>query len=166
MMHILYAVIAIALTCLVTFGGVSYIRAEAPVRAVASRSLTGQYEAILLGITAYRNENNGIAPHNMNSFSGFLPNGSVPSFGTASEGFDWSLVKIDGDQSPILCLTIDTAQAARFDAAATFARETHRRGGGRVHVSIGETCGEGQPFDDGSAPSPTAGTVVLTIRGF
>ncbi|MBY3433139.1 hypothetical protein HFN89_02950 [Rhizobium laguerreae] len=165
MMHILYAVIAIALTCLVTFGGISYISAEAPVRAVASRGLTSQYEALLLGISAYRNENNGIAPRTIESFSGFLPNGNIPSFGTAEQGFEWSVARLDGEVPPVLCLTVDTAQSARFDSAALFAREVLRRGGGRIAVSVGAACGEGQPFDDASA-SPAVGVAVFTIRGF
>jgi hypothetical protein len=165
MMHILYAVIAIALTCLVTFGGVSYIRAEAPVRAVASRGLTSQYEALLLGISAYRNENNGITPRTIESFSGFLPNGSIPTFGTASEGFDWSFERLQGEQSPVLCLKIDDAKDTRFGSAAMFAREVLRRGSGRVSVVVGEACGEGQAFDDASKPS-SDGVAVLTIRGF
>ncbi|MCS4089865.1 hypothetical protein [Rhizobium sp. BK176] len=165
MMHILYAVIAIALTCLVTFGGVSYIHSEAPVRAVASRALTGQYEAILLGVSSYRTENNGIAPQSIEAFSGFLPNGAVPSFGAPSQGFDWSMAKLDGEQSPALCLQVDTSQIAHFDSASMFARETLRRGNGRVTVTVGAACGEGQAFDGVSAP-PAGGVVVFTIRGF
>ncbi|MCV9963794.1 hypothetical protein OIU34_18110 [Pararhizobium sp. BT-229] len=165
MMHILYAVIAIALTCLVTFGGVNYMRADAPVRVVASRGLSGQYEALLLGISAYRNVNNGITPKDVASFSGFLPNGSVPSFGTASEGFEWTVEKPEGETGPVLCLKVDATLDVRFEAAAMFAREALRRGGGRISVAIGNACGEGQPFTDGSAP-PGNGTAFLTIRGF
>lgn len=165
MMHILYAVIAIALTCLVAFGGVSYIHSEAPVRAVASRGLTGQYEAILLGVSSYRTENNGLMPQSIESFSGFLPNGAIPSFGTASQGFEWSMAKLDGEQSPVLCLKVDTSKIAHFDSASMFARETLRRGNGRVDVTVGAACGEGLPFDEVSAP-PGAGIAVFTIRGF
>lgn len=166
MMHILYAVIAIALTCLVTFGGVSYMRAEAPIRAVASRGLTGQYEALLLGISAYRNVNNGITPKDLDSFSGFLPNGGVPSFGTASEGFNWTVQTPETGTSPVLCLEIDTKLDVRFDSAAMFAREALRRGGSRVSVSIGDACGEGQPFTDNSGPPTDGRPVFLTIKGF
>jgi hypothetical protein len=165
MMHILYAVIAIALTCLVTFGGVSYMRADAPVRAVASRGLTGQYEALLLGISAYRNVNNGIMPKDINSFSGFLPNGDIPSFGTAAEGFKWTVETPNGEMVPVLCLEVDAKLDVRFDSAAMFAREALRRGGGRVSVSVGTECGAGQPFTDNSAP-PSEGVAFLTIRGF
>lgn len=166
MMHILYAVIAIALTCLVTFGGVSYMRAEAPIRAVASRGLTGQYEALLLGISAYRNVNNGITPKDVDNFSGFLPNGAVPSFGTASEGFNWTVETPDGEALPVLCLEIDTNMDVRFESAAIFAREALRRGGDRVSVSIGDACGEGQPFTDNSASPMDGRPVFLTIKGF
>ncbi|MDW9478740.1 hypothetical protein GOB57_08485 [Sinorhizobium meliloti] len=165
MMHILYAVIAIALTCLVTFGGVSYMRAEAPVRAVASRGLMGQYEALLLGISAYRNANNGISPKNLDSFSGFLPNGSVPSFGTASEGYDWTVETRGGEESPVLCLKIDAEKEVRFESAAMFARDALRRGGGRVSVSVGGACGEGVAFTDDAVP-PESGAAFLTMRGF
>jgi hypothetical protein len=165
MMHILYAVIAIALTCLVTFGGVSYIHSEAPVRAVASRALTGQYEAILLGVSSYRNENNGVVPQSIEAFSGFLPNGAIPSFGTSSQGFEWSMERIEGEQSPVLCLKVDTSQIAHFDSAAMFARETLRRGNGHVSVRVGADCGEGYVFDDASQP-PASRIAVFTIRGF
>lgn len=165
MMHILYAVIAIALTCLVTFGGVSYMRAEAPIRALASRGLTGQYEALLLGISSYRNANNGITPKDFDSFSGFLPNGDVPSFGTAAEGFKWTVETLNGEPAPVLCLEVDAKMDVRFDSAAMFAREALRRGGGRVSVSVGDACGEGQPFSDSSVP-PSDGPVFLTVRGF
>ncbi|MCZ7861607.1 hypothetical protein O9X98_09355 [Agrobacterium salinitolerans] len=166
MMHILYAVIAIALTCLVTFGGVSYMRAEAPIRAVASRGLTGQYEALLLGISAYRNVNNGITPKDLDSFSGFLPNGGVPSFGSASEGFVWTVQTPDNERSPVLCLEVDSKMDVRFDSAAIFAREALRRGGGKVSVSIGDACGEGQPFNDNAVPPADGSHAFLTIKGF
>lgn len=165
MMHILYAVIAIALTCLVTFGGVNYMRADAPVRVVASRGLSGQYEALILGISAYRSVNNGITPKDVASFSGFLPNGSVPSFGTASEGFEWTVEKPEGESAPVLCLKVDATLDVRFESAAIFAREAVRRGGGRITVDVGGECGEGQPLADGSAP-PADGPAFLTIRGF
>jgi hypothetical protein len=165
MMHIIYAVIAIALTCLVTFGGVSYMRADAPIRAVASRGLTGQYEALLLGISAYRTANNGVTPKDVASFSGFLPNGTIPSFGVASEGFTWSVERPEGAVNPVVCLKVDTTLDVRFEVAAIFARETLRRGGGRIAVELGDECGIGQPFVDHAAP-PVSGTAFLTIRGF
>jgi hypothetical protein len=164
MMNILYAVIAIALTCLVTFGGVSYMNADAPVRAVASRGLMGQYEAILLGVSAYRSENNGISPSSIDSFSGFLPNGYIPSFGTASEGFTWTIERPSAALMSVLCLRVDASMEARYRSAEMFAREALRRGGGRISISIGPACGMGVTFDGVSAP-PASGLVFLTIMG-
>lgn len=165
MMHIIYAVIAVALTVLVTFGGVSYMRADAPVRIITSRGLVGQYEAILLGVSAYRSENNGLTPKNLESFSGYLPNGKVPSFGIASEGFDWTLERPAGSASPAICLKVDLREETRLASASVFAMEAIRRGGEKTSVTVGESCGSGLPFVEGPVTA-SGSTVYFTMKGF
>lgn len=165
MMHIIYAVIAIALTCLATFGGVSYMRAEAPTRVVSSRGLMGQYEAILTGIASYRNANNGIYPDSLERFAGYLPNGTIPSFGTAAEGYEWEIVQPNAELSPVVCLTVDTSMSVRYEAATIFTMDAIRRGGGRVNITVGDACGAGVPFTEGM-DAPQSDRAFFTLRGY
>jgi hypothetical protein len=163
MMHIIYAVMAIALICLVTFGGVSYINPDAPTRAVASRGLVAQYEAIHSGITSYRSVNNGITPDSIELFKGFLPHGGVPSFGAADEGFRWTLRKVENEDLPVLCLEVSTQDEAKLGAALNFAREIERRTS--ADISMGASCGQGAHFEEAVA-AVIPDQPVFTIRSF
>ncbi len=162
-MNIIYVVMAISLTCLVAFGGISYINPDAPIRAVASRGLVAQYEAIHSGIVAYRSSNNGITPDAIALFKGFLPQGDIPSFGPAYNGYGWSMSVPQGETRPVICLTVNDSSEAKIQSSLAFATEIERRSSAKV--SLGGTCGDNTPFAQVVvADIPTV--PVLTIRGF
>lgn len=163
MMHILFAVIAIALTCLVTFGGVSYIKTDMPARAVTSRGLVAQYEALMSGVVSYRSVNNGITPDSVEKFEGFLPGGEIPNFGSSDNGYGWTLSKPEGETSPVICLSVTNPTEARYASARQVAVEVERRSA--ATVSVGDMCGGGVPYAGAAVPGEST-DVVFTVRGF
>lgn len=163
MMNILFAVMAIALTCLVTFGGLNYINHDAPTIAVTTRSLTAQYEVIISGVTSYRMVNNGITPDSVKRFEGFLPSGKVPGFGAGDDGYTWTVEAPQGESAPVICLSVTDAVDFRMASVKQLAVEIERRGRGKVF--IGPSCGEGVPHSE--VPSADRNqNIVLTIRNF
>jgi hypothetical protein len=162
MMHIIYAVIGIALTVLVTFGGVSYFAADTPIRIVAAKSLDAQYDLLKAAVVSYRNTNNGLYPQNDDQIAGLLPGGKMPDAGAASRGYEWSLRKVDAYAHPVICLTVDTGNTGSRSATQTFVRDLIAHD--KVTVTLGEGCGEGAVLAD-MATMP-AGKFTLTVSGY
>lgn len=162
MMHVIYAVIGIALTVLVTFGGVSYFAADAPVRVVAARSLDAQYEVLKAAVVSYRNTNNGLNPKEMRHIAGILPGGQVPIAGAASQGYGWDLRMVDAYPNPVICLAVDTEKTGSTSATATFVKELVANG--EADAVVGNACGEGEAVTS-TTQLPT-GAFTITLSGY
>lgn len=163
MMQIIYVVMAIALLSLVTLGGVSYFSSDAPLKALTSRGLVAQYETITAGIVSYRTANNGITPGSLDQFIGFLPEGRVKPFGPSARKFEWSVETPEGQQEPVICLTLVDPGKADRASVNQFAAEVLKRE--NVDITIGENCGVGAGFDE-TEPTTYGETAVVTVRGF
>jgi len=168
-MHILYAVMAIALTVLVTFGGINYINADGPVRVVQTNGLMGQYEALVSAVTTYRNSNNGVEPADMRSFKGLLPKGGIPRFGAAAESYVW-LVSRDGtDGKPAMCLRVTGGERIALQSARQYAAEMARR---HPHVTVVEghtlNCkvADGDAEAEADDETATGNDVYFTLKGY
>lgn len=147
MMQVIYAIISISLAVLLTYGGLNYMNTETPVRAVMSRGVYAQYEAIVSGVASYRLENHGISPSTLDDFEGYLPHGEIPKFGIASQAFSWSVQPdaAGGAVKTDVCLHIENARPATLASAATFTDDLKRRSG--IVPLFGDACGSGLSGD-------------------
>lgn len=80
MMALLVVVMAIALSAVVVFGGVSYFSHDLGMRTETAAVVKANYETLVSGVLNYKSVNNGLMPATMEQLSGFLPNGRVPQF--------------------------------------------------------------------------------------
>lgn len=97
MMSLLIVILAITLSALVVFGGVSYFSHDFGIRTEASTILKANYETIVSGIMNYRTVNNGMMPETIDLIAGYLPFGKIPQFpryNVSSQPYLW---KIEGD---------------------------------------------------------------------
>lgn len=101
MMALIVVVMAIALSALVVFGGVSYYSHDIGVRTETAAVVRANYEALVSGVLNYKSVNNGLMPENIEQLAGFLPNGKIPQFPKYSRDVQPYQWKIEGDH---LCL--------------------------------------------------------------
>jgi hypothetical protein len=164
MMNIIYVVMAVGLTVLVTFGGINYINTDVPLRAATSRTLVAQYELILSGVASYKSVNNGIAPTSLDQFKGMLPGGDIPTYSANSKGaWTWSVERSEESPNELaICLAIAPEQAKYVEAVMQFVDTIRQRSD--VEVVGGAECGAGDAIDEVVIPSSSG--IVLTIKGF
>lgn len=158
MMQIIYVVIAIGLSAILMFAGVSYFNPNAADKAMTSRALAGQYETIKAAVKTYSGVNNGVVPADMSAFKGFMPGGDVPSFGTKADPFSWSEVKSDNGK-PLVCLRVDASRPYAVDAALAFAADEARKG---ESVFMDVACVSTTPFVQGAQP-PEGQAVFINL---
>jgi hypothetical protein len=97
MMSLLIVILAITLSALVVFGGVSYFSHDFGVRTETSTVLKANYETIISGIMNYRTVNNGVMPQTIDLIVGYLPYGKIPQFPRYNASSQPYLWKIEGN---------------------------------------------------------------------
>lgn len=94
MMALIIVVIAIMLSALVVFGGVSYYSHDIGLRTEISGVTRAHYEMLNTGLSNYQMANNGVSPDTLDRLVGYLPNGVVPVFpkyGPSAQPFHWKI---------------------------------------------------------------------------
>lgn len=101
MMALIVVVIAIMLSALVVFGGVSYFSHDLGLRTETATVVRANYEMLNTGLSNYQMANNGLSPDTLDRLAGYLPHGSVPVFPKyppSAQPFHWKI------ESGDLCL--------------------------------------------------------------
>lgn len=80
MMSLLIVILAITLSAIVVFGGVSYFSHDLGIRTETAAVVKANYETIVSAIVNYRTVNNGRMPAAFDDLVGYLPNGKTPIF--------------------------------------------------------------------------------------